>query len=190
MTACPPRRRLAPTSWTSTPPRKLPAAPRCFPRFSRRRCWEIPAIRAPPYAPVLRPSGARPRQRRPTALTISACEWDQATQQGTLFAPAPPYSQNPVPAASFDQVLTLPATARRNEPAGADGRDFRLGGGRDGQLHLARQRTLLPWQRGKLDEPVLPGGPAERAAKPDPDPGAGLCVVRRRRRHVRLAGLR
>jgi Putative Flp pilus-assembly TadE/G-like len=40
------------------------------------------------------------------ALAISACEWDQATQQGTAFAPAPPYSQNPQPAASFDQVLT------------------------------------------------------------------------------------
>jgi Flp pilus assembly protein TadG len=39
------------------------------------------------------------------ALTISACEWDQATQQG--YAPAPPYSQNALPAASFDQVLTL-----------------------------------------------------------------------------------
>src|SRR5580704_12889336 len=26
------------------------------------------------------------------ALIISACAWDQATQQGTLFAPAPPYS--------------------------------------------------------------------------------------------------
>jgi hypothetical protein len=38
------------------------------------------------------------------ALAISACEWDQATQQG--FAPAPPYSQSPPPAASFDQVLT------------------------------------------------------------------------------------
>jgi Putative Flp pilus-assembly TadE/G-like len=41
------------------------------------------------------------------ALTISACEWDQATQQGAVYAPAPPYSQNAVPAASFDQVLTL-----------------------------------------------------------------------------------
>jgi len=40
------------------------------------------------------------------ALTISACEWDQATQQGTAYASAPPYSQNPEPAASFDQVLT------------------------------------------------------------------------------------
>jgi Flp pilus assembly protein TadG len=58
------------------------------------------------------------------ALTISACEWDQATQQGALYAPAPPYSQNAVPAASFDQVLT--ANPGNNagcatEPAGADG---------------------------------------------------------------------
>ena len=41
------------------------------------------------------------------AVTISACEWDAATQQGTVYAPAPPYSQNPVPAASFDQELML-----------------------------------------------------------------------------------
>jgi Flp pilus assembly protein TadG len=58
------------------------------------------------------------------ALTISACEWDQSTDQGTLFASAPPYSQNPPPAASFDQVLTLdpgnddPGCA--TEPGGAD----------------------------------------------------------------------
>ncbi len=58
------------------------------------------------------------------ALTISACEWDQATQQGTSFAPAPPYSQSPLPAASFDQVLTLTpgnGTGCATEPAGADG---------------------------------------------------------------------
>jgi hypothetical protein len=58
------------------------------------------------------------------ALTISACEWDQATQQGTVYAPAPPYSQNAVPAASFDQVLT-PDTGNgsgcASEPAGDDG---------------------------------------------------------------------
>jgi Flp pilus assembly protein TadG len=58
------------------------------------------------------------------ALTISACEWDQATQQGTVYAPAPPYSQNAVPAASFDQVLTLNPGNHNGcatEPAGADG---------------------------------------------------------------------
>lgn len=58
------------------------------------------------------------------ALTISACEWDQDTQQGTLFAPAPPYPPNPAPAASFDQVLTLnPANDAgcATESAGADG---------------------------------------------------------------------
>jgi Flp pilus assembly protein TadG len=58
------------------------------------------------------------------ALTISACEWDQSTDQGTLFASAPPYSQNPVPAASFDQVLTLDPgndTGCATEPGGADG---------------------------------------------------------------------
>jgi Flp pilus assembly protein TadG len=58
------------------------------------------------------------------ALTISACEWDQSTNQGTLFAAAPPYSQNPVPAPSFDQVL-MPDPGNDNgcatEPGGADG---------------------------------------------------------------------
>jgi Flp pilus assembly protein TadG len=58
------------------------------------------------------------------ALTISACEWDQATAQGTSFAPAPPYSQNPLPAPRFDQVLTPPPgndTGCAAEPTGADG---------------------------------------------------------------------
>ena len=40
------------------------------------------------------------------ALAISACEWDQDTQQGADFAPAPPYALGGQPAASFDQVLT------------------------------------------------------------------------------------
>jgi hypothetical protein len=40
-----------------------------------------------------------------TSLTISACAWGQATQQGSVFPPAPPYSQNPLPAESFDQVI-------------------------------------------------------------------------------------
>jgi Putative Flp pilus-assembly TadE/G-like len=58
------------------------------------------------------------------ALTISACEWDQSTDQGTVFASAPPYSQNPLPAASFDQVLSLPPGNGKGcatEPTGADG---------------------------------------------------------------------
>jgi Putative Flp pilus-assembly TadE/G-like len=61
------------------------------------------------------------------ALTISACEWDQSTDQGTLFASAPPYSQNPLPAPSFDQVLTLTQGTDggcATEPAGADGVDL------------------------------------------------------------------
>jgi Flp pilus assembly protein TadG len=56
------------------------------------------------------------------ALTISACEWDQATAQG--FAPAPPYSQSPLPAPGFDQVLTPNPgndAGCAAEPAGADG---------------------------------------------------------------------
>jgi Flp pilus assembly protein TadG len=58
------------------------------------------------------------------ALTISACEWDQATAQGTDFAPAPPYSLGALPAVSFDQVLTLDpgnGAGCGTEAAGADG---------------------------------------------------------------------
>jgi Flp pilus assembly protein TadG len=58
------------------------------------------------------------------ALTISACEWDQATQQGTSFAPPPPYPPDPVPDPSFDQVLQLDSgtgAGCSTEPAGADG---------------------------------------------------------------------
>jgi Flp pilus assembly protein TadG len=54
------------------------------------------------------------------ALTISACEWDQATQQGTAFPPALPQ----LPAPSADQVLMLNAgngSGCATEPAGADG---------------------------------------------------------------------
>lgn len=43
-------------------------------------------------------------------VTISACEWDQATSQGSNYAPAPPYPPNSLPAPSFDQVLHLHGT--------------------------------------------------------------------------------
>jgi len=58
------------------------------------------------------------------ALTISACEWDQATQQGMVFPAGPPYPQNPLPPASADQVLMLNAgtgTGCATEPGGSDG---------------------------------------------------------------------
>jgi len=60
------------------------------------------------------------------AVTISACEWDHATQNGAVFAPPPPYPPNPLPSPSLDQVLHL-HTAQTGglscptEPAGADG---------------------------------------------------------------------
>jgi hypothetical protein len=58
------------------------------------------------------------------ALTISACEWDQATEQGAVYAQAPPYAPGGEPAPSFDQVLT-PNPGNdigcATEPAGADG---------------------------------------------------------------------
>jgi hypothetical protein len=56
------------------------------------------------------------------ALTISACAWDQATQQGTAFPP------NPAPSPAADQVLTLNTgpggTGCATEPVGADGPGF------------------------------------------------------------------
>ena len=59
------------------------------------------------------------------AVTFSACEWDAATQNGTVFAPPPPYPPNPLPSPSLDQVLRLhttsPGTSCPTEPAGADG---------------------------------------------------------------------
>jgi hypothetical protein len=58
------------------------------------------------------------------AVTISACEWDQATQQGTSFPAAPPYPPNQPPALSADQVLTPNSgngTGCATEPGGADG---------------------------------------------------------------------
>ncbi len=58
------------------------------------------------------------------ALTISACEWDQATERGAVFASPPPYSQDPLPSPGFDQVLTQNpgnGTGCATEPAGADG---------------------------------------------------------------------
>ena len=58
------------------------------------------------------------------AVTISACEWDNDTSLGTLFAPPPPYPQDPLPAPSADQVLRLrtsPGGGCASEPAGADG---------------------------------------------------------------------
>lgn len=58
------------------------------------------------------------------AVTISACEWDQATQQGASFPATPPYPPNQPPAPSADQVLTLNSgngTGCATEPAGADG---------------------------------------------------------------------
>ena len=57
-------------------------------------------------------------------LAISACEWDQATQQGTMFAPAPPYPPDPLPDPALDRVLTPDPGNGAGcglEPGGADG---------------------------------------------------------------------
>ena len=59
------------------------------------------------------------------AFTISACAWDHATAQGTVFAPAPPYPPNALPAPSLDQVLSLSGSGSGSgcptEPNGSDG---------------------------------------------------------------------
>lgn len=54
-------------------------------------------------------------------ITISACEWDQATNQGSNYAPAPPYPPNPLPAPSLDQVLHLHGTGGPTGGCGAEG---------------------------------------------------------------------
>jgi hypothetical protein len=46
-----------------------------------------------------------PASANTIAFTMSACEWDTATNNGALLAPPPPYP--PYPAQSYDQVITL-----------------------------------------------------------------------------------
>jgi len=66
------------------------------------------------------PSGANT-----IAFAISGCEWDQATNLGTTFAPPPPYPPNSLPSASLDRVLQVHGTGNTSgcstEPSGADG---------------------------------------------------------------------
>jgi hypothetical protein len=58
------------------------------------------------------------------AFTISACEWDAATSDGTSFGPQLPS----VPSAAYDQTLTMHSSGKPTgcdtEPAGADGPGF------------------------------------------------------------------
>jgi len=65
-----------------------------------------------------------PKTASTIAFTISACEWDKATNQGVTFAPPPPYPPNALPAPSLDQVLKIHTTSSGTgcptEPAGAD----------------------------------------------------------------------
>jgi len=63
-----------------------------------------------------------PASATAAAITIPACEWDQATQQGASYAPPPPSPPSP----TSDQVLTWSAAGDGGvgcptEPAGADG---------------------------------------------------------------------
>jgi hypothetical protein len=59
-----------------------------------------------------------------TALTVSACEWDHATNGGSSYALPPPYPPNPLPGPSFDQVLQLHGSG-----AGGEGCDHGESGG-------------------------------------------------------------
>jgi Flp pilus assembly pilin Flp len=65
-----------------------------------------------------------PSSASTVGFTISACDWDQATALGTVYAPPPPYPPNALPSPSLDRVLTLHSTTGHGcsgEPAGADG---------------------------------------------------------------------
>jgi hypothetical protein len=58
------------------------------------------------------------------AMTISYCEWNQATASGTKFAPPPPYPPNPLPDPSVDQQLKLHTTVEDTGcPGGGSGYD-------------------------------------------------------------------
>jgi hypothetical protein len=91
------------------------------------------------------------------ALTISACEWDQATQQGAMYAPAPPYSQNAAPAATFDQILTLNPgnqTGCATEPSLADGPGtFGWAADATGNCTLTVSGASFPGSAGKAMSP-------------------------------------
>jgi Flp pilus assembly protein TadG len=97
------------------------------------------------------------------ALTISACEWDQATQQGTQFAPAPPYPPDPTPAQSADEVLTPPSTPGSGcatEPAGADGPgSFGWADDQGGHCTLPVSGSSFPAAAG----PASPSGACKQA---------------------------
>jgi len=98
------------------------------------------------------------------ALTISACEWDQATQQGSNFAPAPPYPPDPLPAQSADEVL-LPATGSAptgcgTEPVGADGPNtFGWADDQGGHCTLPVSGSSFPTAAG----PASPSGACKQA---------------------------
>ena len=82
-----------------------------------------------------------PASATAVALTISACEWDQATQQGAAFPAPPPYPPNQAPAPSADQVLMLNVgngSGCATEPAGADGP------GSFGQVNHPRGNCTVP----------------------------------------------
>lgn len=91
------------------------------------------------------------------AVTISACEWDQATQQGSSFAPAPPYPQDPVPAPSFDQMLSNTGNGKGSgcatEPGGADARNtFGLAQDATGNCTLPVSGFSFPGSAGAITE--------------------------------------
>jgi len=64
-----------------------------------------------------------PSSAQVIAATESLCEWNAATSNGTVYAPAPPYPPNP--AVSFDRVIYLHTTSKAGScPAGPSGYDL------------------------------------------------------------------
>ncbi len=56
------------------------------------------------------------------ALTISLCEWQEMTSNGTSFAPPPPYP--PIPSASFERVMRFHTTSTTTCGGGESGWDM------------------------------------------------------------------
>lgn len=71
-----------------------------------------------------RASWGGPGSMETVAMTISFCEWDQATAGGTSFPAPPPYPPNPLPDKSYDQQLKLHTTTENTAcPSGPSGYD-------------------------------------------------------------------
>ncbi len=180
---CPEPPPPAPITWTCTRPRSPPAARRCFPPPSPSTLLGNSGYQGTTVHACAQAEWGAPASATTTAVAISACEWDQATQQGALFAPA---------SASRARALLRPsAQAERGQRqrlcdracGRGRARQLRLGGSSQRQLHLAHQRLFLPGPHPPVDQLLLRAGPAKRTAEPDSDPGPCLRIGERRQLH-------